>query len=216
MVLPMTGAETFYTQGEVAIDNGKILSVGPQGSAPEGWTPDIVYANPDFLAMPGLVNGHTHAAMTLLRSYADDLPLMEWLETKIWPFEAKLTHEDIYWGTKLCIVEMLLSGTTTMVDMYDGMDRVAEAVEEIGSRAVLSRGLIGSAPNGATALAENEALLKMWHGKANGRIQVRLGPHAPYTCPPEYLRKVMDIAAKYNAGINIHLAETKGEVDDIR
>ncbi|HZW82378.1 MAG TPA: amidohydrolase, partial [Candidatus Deferrimicrobium sp.] len=215
MVLPMTGSGDFFSKGEIAVEDGKILSVGPVGSAPEGFTPDEIFEGENLLAMPGLINGHTHAAMTLLRSYADDLPLMEWLEQKIWPFEAKMTGEDIYWGSKLAILEMIQSGTTCMLDMYMAMDRVAEAVDESGFRASLSRGMIGVAPNSQTSLDQAIELVKNWHGKAEGRVQVLLGPHAPYTCPPDYLRKVIEVAKEYQVGINIHLAETAGEVEDI-
>lgn len=215
MVLPMTGEEDFYPRGEVAIEAGKILSVGALGSTPQDWVPEIVYDNPNFLAMPGLINGHTHAAMTLLRGYADDLPLMEWLQNKIWPFESKLTSDDIYWGTKLCILEMLLSGTTTLVDMYDSMDKVAEAVAESGFRAILSRGMIGINSGAEKAVAQSIDLIKQWHGQADGRITVMLAPHAPYTCPPDFIKRVVKLAEEYNVGINIHLSETKGEVEDI-
>jgi 5-methylthioadenosine/S-adenosylhomocysteine deaminase len=215
MVLPMTGSGDFFSKGEIAVEDGKILSVGPEGSAPQGFTPDEIFEGENLLAMPGLINGHTHAGMTLLRSYADDLPLMEWLEQKIWPFEAKMTEEDIYWGSKLAILEMIQSGTTCMLDMYMAMDRVAEAVDESGFRASLSRGMIGVAPNSQTSLDQAIELVKNWHGKADGRIQVLLGPHAPYTCPPDYLRKVIEVAKEYQVGINIHLAETAVEVEDI-
>ncbi len=215
MVLPMTGPKDFFARGEVAIEAGKILSVGPEGSAPQGWVPDAEYGGPDFLIMPGLINGHTHAGMTLLRSYADDLPLMEWLQEKVWPFEAKLTSDDIYWGTKLCILEMILSGTTTLVDMYFAMHKVAKAVDESGFRAVLSRGMVGTGP--ATELAYNQSkeLIENWHGKADGRIKVMVAPHAPYTCPPDFLKRAIKLAEEYGVGINTHLAETKVEVDDI-
>ena len=95
------------------------------------------------IVMPGFINTHTHAAMTLLRGYADDLALMKWLNKKIWPVEAKLTPEDIYWGTKLAITEMIKSGTTCFADMYFFMDKTAQAVAETGIRAVLARGLVG-------------------------------------------------------------------------
>ena len=164
------------------------------------------------IAVPGMVNAHTHAAMTLLRSYADDMMLMDWLENKIWPVEALMTKDDIYWGTMLATVEMLKSGTTTFADMYADMDKVAEAVEETGMRASLSRGLIGLVPDSAKKLQENIQLFKDWHGKDNGRIQVMMGPHAPYTCPPDYLKKVITAAGELGCEIHMHLSETEGEV----
>jgi len=165
------------------------------------------------IAVPGMVNAHTHAAMTLLRSYADDMMLMDWLENKIWPVEALMTKDDIYWGTMLATVEMLKSGTTTFADMYADMDKVAEAVEETGMRASLSRGLIGVVPDSAKKLQENIQLFNDWHGKDNGRIQVMMGPHAPYTCPPDYLKKVITAAGELGCEIHMHLSETQEEVN---
>jgi 5-methylthioadenosine/S-adenosylhomocysteine deaminase len=139
--------------------------------------------------------------------------LMDWLKKKIWPAEAKLTGEDVYWGSLLAIAEMLKSGTTTFADMYFFMDEVAHAVAESGIRASLARGMAGIAPNGEQALVESESFFKQFHGAADGRITVMLGPHAPYTCPPAYLRKVVSLADKLGAEVHIHLSETIGEVE---
>lgn len=164
------------------------------------------------LIIPGFVNTHTHAAMTLFRSYADDMLLMDWLQTKIWPAEENLTADDVYWGTQLAIAEMIKSGTTCFADMYFFMPDVAKAVAESGIRAMLSRGMAGVAPTANQALAESENFYKEWHNAADGRITVMLGPHAPYTCPPDYLKKVTALADKLEAEIHIHLSETAGEV----
>ncbi|MDR3541230.1 MAG: amidohydrolase [Desulfosporosinus sp.] len=216
MVLPMTGPDIFYSQGEITIEDDRILSVGELGSAPSGFVPDRVLDMPNDVVMPGLINTHTHAAMTLLRSYADDLPLMPWLNEKVWPFEEKLTEEDIYWGTALALCEMIRSGTTTMLDMYVSMDQVAEAVLRAGTRAVLSRGLIGNGPNGERALQENIDLVQRYHGAGDGRVNVMFGPHAPYTCSGEYLQKVKVEADRLGVGIHIHVAETSDEIRIIR
>lgn len=168
----------------------------------------------NHIAVPGMVNAHTHAAMTLLRSYADDMILMDWLENKIWPVEALMTKDDIYWGTMLAAAEMLKSGTTAFADMYADMDKVAEVVEETGMRASLSRGLIGTVPDADKKLQENIQLFKDWNDKANGRIRVMMGPHAPYTCPPSYLKKVIAAAGNLGSEIHMHLAETEGEVNN--
>ncbi|MEC9488729.1 MAG: amidohydrolase, partial [Halanaerobium sp.] len=169
----------------------------------------------DKLAIPGLINTHTHAAMTLTRGLGEDIKLMEWLEDIIWPFEAGLNAEDVYWGTKLALVEMLQAGITTFADMYFFMGKVAEAVAEAGMRGVLSRGLVGAGPNPEQALEESRALLEGWHNGAEGRIRIMLGPHAPYTCSPGYLGKVMEMAGQYDVGLHIHLAETAQEVAQI-
>jgi len=216
MVLPMTGPDIFYPQGEIALEDDRILSVGNLGSAPSEFAPDRVLDLPNDVVMPGLINIHTHAAMTLLRSYADDLPLMPWLNEKVWPFEEKLTAEDIYWGTALALCEMIRSGTTTMLDMYASMDQVAEAVLTAGTRAVLSRGLIGNAPNGERAFQENIDLVQRYHGAGKGRVNIMFGPHAPYTCSGEYLQKVKAEADRLGVGIHIHVAETRDEINMLR
>lgn len=166
------------------------------------------------IAVPGMVNTHTHAAMTLLRSYADDMVLMDWLQNKIWPAEDGLTDDDIYWGTMLSIAEMLKSGTTCFADMYFAMDRVADAVAQTGIRAVLSRGLTGFSDENYAKLEENAALYKERHNSADGRIHIMLGPHAPYTCSVEYLKKVIAKSKQLGCEIHMHLSETKGEVED--
>ncbi|MDQ7094712.1 amidohydrolase [Desulfosporosinus sp. PR] len=212
MVLPMTGPDAFYSRGEICIEEGRILSVGEEGSAPQDFVPDRILNLPNDVVMPGLINTHTHAAMTLLRSYADDLPLMPWLQDKVWPFEDKMTDQDIYWGTALALCEMIRSGTTTMLDMYASMDQVAEAVLQAGTRAVLSRGMIGNAPNGERALQEGIDLIQRYQGAGEGRLKVMLGPHAPYTCSGDFLRRVKAEADRLGVGIHIHVAETLDEI----
>lgn len=207
---------TDVSRGDVAIEGDRLLQVGQEGKLPPDWQPDRVIDGKNYLCLPGFVNCHTHAAMTLLRSYADDLPLMQWLEEKIWPMEARLNEDDVYWGTMLALLEMIESGTTTFCDMYFFMDRVAEAVEQSGMRACLSRGLIGTGPEADSGIEESRELIKKWQGAADGRISVWLGPHAPYTCPPDYLEKVLALAQDCNVGLHIHVAETKDEVAQIK
>ena len=195
----------------IAIEANKIKKIGEIDTQ---WQAERTIDCTDKFAVPGFINTHTHASMTLLRSYADDMKLMDWLQDKIWPIEAKMSSNDIYWGAMLAIAEMIKTGTTTFVDMYSEMHRVAEAVEESGMRAVLSRGMIGIAPNGQAALAESKQLFKDYHQAADGRITVMLAPHAPYTCPPEYLHQVVDAAKELGSEVHIHLSETIGEVED--
>ena len=156
------------------------------------------------LATPGLVNTHTHIAMGLFRNYADDLELMEWLETAIWPTEAKLNDDYVRYGTQLGIAEMLRTGTTTFSDMYFFMNTTAEVVKETGIRSVLSRGLAGVSPTADQALVENADLFRTWNGFDNDRIKVLLGPHAPYTCPDDYMEKVIALSHELNCGIHMH------------
>ena len=197
----------------IAVEGSKILAIG---EAPADFIAEQTIDAKDMLAIPGFVNAHTHASMTLLRSYADDMELMTWLNDHIWPVEAKMISNDIYWGAALAAVEMIQSGTTTFADMYGPfMERVADVVTESGMRGVLSRGIIGVAPDGEKKLEENVTLYEDYNGAANGRIKVMFGPHAPYTCPPEFLKKVAAAAQRLGAEVHIHMNETKAEIEQI-
>ena len=207
------GPDGAVATGDIAIAEGKFAYVG---IVPEAWSADRIIEGKDLLAMPGFINTHTHAAMSLFRSYADDMQLMDWLQEKIWPAEARLEADDVYWGTQLSIAEMLRTGTTTFADMYFFMPDAARAVAESGIRASLARGMAGVAPNAETALTESASFFREFHGAADGRITVMLGPHAPYTCPPAYLERVVSMAHCLKANIHIHLAETIGEVEDCK
>ena len=197
----------------IALEDNKIIYVGK--TVPADFVADETIDGKGKLATAGMVNTHGHVSMTLLRSYADDMALMDWLQNKIWPIEDKMDANDIYWGAMLGIVEMLKGGTTCFADMYAFMEDVARACAETGIRANLSRGLIGVAPDKDVKLAENTVLAKNWQGYDNGRIRVTYGPHAPYTCPVPYLEKVIAEAAKNKAEIQMHLCETKFEVDTV-
>lgn len=203
--------EGVVKQTDIGVKDDKIAFIG---DVPADFTADKIISGKDKLATPGFVNAHTHVSMTLLRSYADDMQLMDWLENKIWPIEAKMKKEDIYWGAMLGIAEMLKGGTTAFADMYGDMEQVAQACIDTDIRAVLSRGMIGVAPNGMQALEENKELFRDFNNANDGKITVMFGPHAPYTCPPDFLRKVVAVSEEYDAEIHIHLAETKGEVEN--
>ncbi|MCL1916884.1 MAG: amidohydrolase [Peptococcaceae bacterium] len=217
-LLPMTDPQTVYTDGELLIDKDTIVAAGPRGvwddyvrTQPD-WQPERILNMNKYVIMPGLVNAHTHAAMTLLRGYADDMPLMPWLETKIWPFEALMTPDDMYWGTLLALCEMIRGGTTVMADMYMNEDRVADAVLEAGTRAVLSRGITALDPvNAKKGLQENLDLFAHYHEAGEGRVKIFLGPHAPYTCTADFLQEVKREADRLGTGIHIHVAETLEE-----
>ncbi|MFX4261733.1 amidohydrolase [Pelotomaculum propionicicum] len=215
-VLTMEGHDSIINDGEIAIGTDRIISVGKRGSAPENFKAEKVIDGTGMVAMPGFVNCHTHSSMTLLRSYADDLPLMKWLNEKIWPLEEKLQNEDFYWGAKLCCLEMIKSGTTTFADMYFQMEQIARAVAESGIRACLSRGMIGLGPYAEMAVDESIQFIEKWHGAARGRITAMFGPHAAYTCHPEYLSLVAELAATYGVGIHIHVAETADESERVK
>ncbi|WP_018133293.1 amidohydrolase [Effusibacillus pohliae] len=210
-ILTMT-EESWIERGYVVIEGNRIRAVG-QGDFQPGQPVGREIDAAGKVLLPGLVNTHGHAAMVLLRGYADDLPLMEWLETKCWPIEDRMTADDVYWGAQLAILEMLKSGTTCFTDMYYFMDEVARAAADSGIRAVLSRGMVGFPPKDEILLQESREFVKKWHGAANGRITTLLGPHAPYTCPPDYLKKVISLSEELDQPLQIHLSETAGEVE---
>ena len=172
----------------------------------------------DKILMPGLVNTHTHISMSLLRGIADDLELDTWLNDHIWPMEAHLNREYCYIGALLGAAEMIKSGTTTFSDMYFYMDGVAQAVEEIGMRSVLSYGMIdfGIEEKRENEFKENISLIKNHHNTADGRITTMFGPHSIYTASVDLLERVRKEADKYKVGIHIHMNETMKEINDCK
>lgn len=168
--------------------------------------------------VPGLVNAHTHVPMTLLRSYADDMALHTWLYEHIFPIEAKLTDEDVYWGTQLGLLEMISGGTTCFCDMYYFIDRIAQATAESGMKALITRGLTNGTDQKDYSedgrLKEAVASFEQWNGTHEGRIRMALAPHAIYTCAPGYIRAIRDTAEKLGASIHVHVDETVKEHND--
>ena len=145
-------------------------------------------------ALPGLVNAHTHMGMSLLRNYADDLPLHQWLTEKIWPVEANLNGEDIYWGSLRSMAEMIPTGTTAFCDMYFFMEEVGKGAQESGMRAMLTRGIVEDRKDPDKKLNESRDLFNHYNKTSNDRIRVMIAPHAPYTCSPEFLVKAKNLA----------------------
>ncbi|MDO4178310.1 MAG: amidohydrolase [Phascolarctobacterium sp.] len=204
-----------YELTNICIEDEKILTVG---EVPQDFVPDKTIDGNGKLATAGMVNTHGHVSMTLLRSYADDMALMDWLNNMIWPIEAKMKAKDIYWGAMLGITEMLKGGTTCFADMYDFMEDVAKACCQLGIRANLCRGLVGLGPDSLVQkrLSDNNALADNWQGAENGLIRVTYGPHAPYTCTKEYLLQIKEEASKRNCELQMHLCETKFEVESCK
>jgi 5-methylthioadenosine/S-adenosylhomocysteine deaminase len=205
-------AQSSVVEGYMIIERDRIVYLG---STPPNREPDDVVINGRHkLYLPGLVNTHGHAAMSLLRGYGDDMALKVWLEEKMWPMEAKFTANHVKWGTQLSILEMLTGGTTAFVDMYDHMDEVAMAVEQSGIRGCLTRGVIGLCSTEIQEAKLHEAIqfAKTWHLQAEGRITTMLAPHAPYTCPPDYIEKFVIAAHDLSLPIHTHLSETALEV----
>ncbi|CAJ1002799.1 MULTISPECIES: amidohydrolase [Brevibacillus] len=198
--------------GAVAFAGSTITYVGPTPEDVSGYD-EVIDLKGNYV-LPGLINTHGHAGMSLLRGYSDDLPLQQWLEDKMWPLEAQFTGDHVKWGTYLSLIEMIRTGTTTFVDMYDHMDEVAKAVEATGMRARLCRGMIGlcSEEERAAKLEEATDFAKNWHNQADGRITTMLAPHAPYTCPPEFIMQIVERAEELALPIHIHMSETKWEV----
>ena len=200
--------------GVVVIEDGRITEIGEETNESAETVIDAKHS----VVMPGLVNTHTHAAMTLFRGYADDMQLAEWLKGHIWPAEAQLRAEDVYKGSLLACLEMIKSGTTSFADMYFFMDETAKAAELSGLRASLSHGLIElwNEEKGEADLKEGRRFVRAWQGAAGGRIKTMYGPHAPNTCSEEYLAKVREEANRDGVGIHIHLLETEAELNEMK
>lgn len=200
-------------KGFMVIEGNHITYIGEEAPEPLEQYDEVVNGH-HKLYMPGLVNTHGHAAMSLLRGYGDDLALQVWLEEKMWPMEAKFSSKDVSWGTQLSILEMLKGGTTTFVDMYDHMNEVALAVQQSGMRGCLTRGVIGLCPPDIQDAKLKEAIefATNWHGQAEGRITTMMSPHAPYTCPPDYIKRIVQAATDLELPIHIHMSETLREV----
>jgi len=208
-ILPMKG-KGFIEDGALAIKNGKIVFVGTRASATNIQAESKINAQKK-IAMPGLINCHTHVPMTLFRGIAEDQPLETWLKKTIWPLEAKLKSEDVYVGALLGCLEMIKNGTTCFADMYFHEDMVAKAVEKSGLRGVLAEGIIeaGNKGLGEKTLKQGVKFARRFHGFADGRVTTLLGPHAAYSCSPELLTKIRNESLELDVGIHIHLAESK-------
>jgi len=202
--------EGVIEDGAIAIRDGKIIFVGKSASATRIKADTKINAK-EKAAMPGLINCHTHAPMTLFRGIAEDQPLNTWLKETIWPLEARLKSEDVYVGALLGCLEMIKSGVTCFADMYFHEDMVARAVGESGLRAVLAEGIIeaGDKKLGEKMLDESVNFAKNFRGYANDKVRVMLGPHAAYSCSPDLLVKISEKASELNVGVHMHLAESK-------
>lgn len=203
--------------GAVAITGGRIVGVGTKADIDARFQPKQRLDRPDAIIAPGLINTHTHAAMSLFRGIADDKNLQDWLEHYIFPAEAKnVSPEFVRWGTRLGCLEMLLGGTTTFTDMYYFEDVVAEVTKEAGMRGVLGETVIGfpvaDNKTPAAALAFTERYLTRFKG--DPLVTAAVAPHALYTNSDETLKASRALANKYHAPLVIHLSETKKENDD--
>lgn len=193
-------------------EGGAISELGPDVAAAPG---DECIDAAGMALVPALVNGHTHAAMTLFRGYADDLPLMEWLEKHIWPAEARLDAEDVYWGTRLACLEMIRTGTARLWDMYWHPGATARAVADAGLRATIGAPLIDGGDPGERAKVERvagEGLEEL--AGAPPTIAPSLAPHAIYTVSVPSLEWIAGESERLGLPIQIHVSETEREVED--
>ena len=209
------GAEIF--RGEIRIEDGKISSIMPcdenKGTGSDNgeiWDAEIDAGG--NLIMPGFKNAHTHSPMTFLRSYADDMKLQEWLYDKVFPAEAELTEEDIYWLTKLAIMEYLTSGITSSFDMYKLKHETARASEETGFRMVLCGDINDF---GGTAQDVENDYLK-YNKDKDSLISYQMGFHAEYTTSRELMESLAETADRHQAPVCVHCSETKKEVEECR
>jgi 5-methylthioadenosine/S-adenosylhomocysteine deaminase len=208
--LAVTGALHDGTIVGVRCEDGLIAAIGPE-VAPESGDETIEAAGAPLV--PALVNGHTHAAMTLFRGYGGDLPLMRWLEEKVWPVEARLEPEDVYWGTRLACAEMIRGGTARFWDMYWQPEATARAVEDAGLRATIGGPLFDV--DGRTAEAQARVATELDALAARGpAVDAALAPHSIYAVSEELLRWAGEQAIERGLAFHIHLSETEQEVID--
>ena len=216
-LVAMDNGGTVLEGGAVAVKDGVIVAVGAAADNNSEFTATQVLPGNNRVVMPGLVNGHTHAAMTLLRGVAEDLALMDWLGNYIFPAEIRFVDADfVRIGTELACWEMIRGGTTTFVDMYYYPDTIAEVVESCGMRALISATVIErpspGADNAADSLAKGLEFIKRWKNK-NPRITPIFGPHANYTLNEAQLRAVRQAAIDADVAIAIHMSESLYEVE---
>ena len=216
-ILTMEHGVTIF-RGEIWVKNEKIAYVARQeeldGTLKEDFPKiswDVQIDCKGNLLMPGFKDAHTHSAMTFLRSYADDLPLSDWLEKQVFPMEAKLTKSDMYTFTKLAILEYLTSGITSIFDMYLDPDAIGEACQDMGMRCVLTSGL----NNFTSSIEQQEEEYLKWN-KKNSLVSYQLGFHSEYTCSKELIYQVAQLAHKYRAPVYTHMAETVKEVEECK
>ncbi len=215
-IVTMDASATVHENGAVAIDDGVIIAVGPASEIMAEFSATETLAGEHRVVMPGLVNGHSHAAMTLLRGVADDLALMDWLNNYIFPAEVQFVDaEFVRIGTELACWEMIRGGTTSFVDMYYFPDTIAEVVDRCGMRALISATVIDQrspdAENASDSINKGIGFIERWKGR-NSRITPIFGPHANYTLNAEQLKATRAAATEHGVGISIHMSESPFEL----
>jgi len=217
-LLTMVEGDFPHNNSSVFIKGDRIIDIKPFGALPTPDGVEIIRAE-KCIVMPGLVNGHCHTAMTIFRGYADDIPLKEWLFDKIFPAEAAhATPENVYWGTLLGCLEMIASGTTSFMDGYFFQDQTVRAVHQSGLRALLSQGILDFPAPGLSDPKENFRIVKGYierHLRFSDLITPGIFCHSPVTCSYRTLVKAMELSIENSLPMQIHLSETRDEVDEI-
>ncbi|MGD1994090.1 MAG: amidohydrolase, partial [Anaerolineae bacterium] len=211
-VITLDGQDHVLTGAEIALSDDRIAAVG---QAPPGFTPHEVIDGREMVALPAFFSAHTHAAMTLERGWAEDLPFERWLNEKIWVAESALEEEDVYWGAALACCEMIRAGVVGFADHYFWMDQTARAVEESGMKALLAWchfGIGAEHELGKTTFEETVAFVERWKDGAGGRIRTTMGPHSPYMDPPAVLRRFVEEAHRVGVGAHFHLSESEEQL----
>ncbi len=215
-ILTMDSTHTVLENAFLSISGDEITHIGNQD--PTAFKAEKIIDAEGGLILPGLVNAHTHAAMSLFRGLADDLPLMDWLNNYIFPVENRMDADFVYTGTLLALAEMIMSGTTTFCDMYLFEDEVAKAAQKAGVRCLVGEVLYDfPSPNYgpvAKGLEYTESLILKW--KDDPVVSIAVEPHSLYTCSPKLLADANALALKYRVPLIIHVAETLNEIDEIK
>ncbi len=217
-IVTMDDHDRIVTKGALAIDGEALVALGDKAEILSAFQGRETIDAPRSIIMPGLVNGHTHAAMTCFRGIADDRELMDWLNNYIFPAEARNVDPELaYWGSLLACAEMIKSGTTTFADMYIFEEETAQAAKQAGMRCLLGEVLFDfPSPNAKTpaeGLAYTEKLILKWEG--DPLVNIMVEPHALYTCSPELLNKAKELADRHHVPLAMHLLENKAEVKQL-
>ncbi len=204
------GGCRIFRRHDIHVEGNRISAVEPSGPVRTAPGDEVIEAG-GLLAVPGLINTHAHVPMGIFRGLAEDVDIETWFNEYMWPLEANLTAEDVYWGMQLGLAEMISAGVTAVADHYFHMDRAAAAVERAGTRAALGWAVFGS--QGAEGVGQTASFAEEYNGAADGRITTWLAPHAPYTCDNEFLAAVAAEAERLGLGVHIHAAETIGQTE---
>ncbi|MGC8622212.1 MAG: amidohydrolase [Caldisphaera sp.] len=216
-IITMDTNNTIIQGGAIAIDSKKIIDIGKSDVIKHNYTADIILGNDRSIIIPGIINSHTHLAMTLFRGLIEGLTGSDWLDLA-WSIESNLSDKDVYYGTMLGIIQMIRSGTTCFIDHYYHMDQVALAVEKSGIRGALAETIMdfNNDQKGAELVDKGKKFVERWNGKAEGRIKCLMGPHSTVTCSPNTLRNINEMAQDLNVPVHIHLQENRDELLKIK